>query len=220
MPRSFQSITSSLSSLDIERVVDEKPADLAQYGLAPARIDVSFKVKGQAAREAHPARRQDATGGDIYAKLPDSPRVFLVSSYLESTFKKDPFSLRDKAILKVDRAKVDGFAASGGLDHARVRQEGHGLDHREADRGASRFRRRGGRHRAADVGEHAGHHHGERHRPEAVRPRQADGHDDDEVRQLVRHADAGQDRERGGVRQGRVAAAWSSPWRRRCATTS
>ena len=76
---------------------------------APARIDVSFKVKGQAAREAHPAGRQDATGGDIYAKLPDSPRVFLVSSFVESTFKKDPFSLRDKTILKVDRAKVDGF---------------------------------------------------------------------------------------------------------------
>ena len=47
----LSSITSSLATLDIERVVDEKPSDLAQYGLAPARIDVSFKMKGQAAEK-------------------------------------------------------------------------------------------------------------------------------------------------------------------------
>ncbi len=108
----LSSITGGLSSLDIERVVDEKPADLAQYGLAPARIDVSFKVKGQPAEKRILLGDKTATGGDLYAKLPDSPRVFLVSSFVESTFKKDPFSLRDKTILKVDRSKVDGFIAS------------------------------------------------------------------------------------------------------------
>jgi len=108
------SIASSLSSVDIQRVVDEKPGDLAQYGLAPARIDVSFKVKGQPAEKRILLGDKTTTGGDLYAKLPDSPRVFLVSSYLESTFKKDPFSLRDKAILKVDRSKVDGFTATAG----------------------------------------------------------------------------------------------------------
>jgi len=110
----LSSITGGLSSLDIERVVDEKPGDLAQYGLAPARIDVSFKVKGQPAEKRILLGDKTATGGDLYAKLPDSPRVFLVSSFVESTFKKDPFSLRDKTILKVDRSKVDGFIASAG----------------------------------------------------------------------------------------------------------
>lgn len=110
----LSSITSSLSTLDIQRVVDEKAGDLGQYGLAPARIDVSFKVKGQPAEKRILLGDKTATGGDIYAKLPDSPRVFLVSSFIESTFKKDPFSLRDKTILKVDRAMVDGFTASDG----------------------------------------------------------------------------------------------------------
>jgi hypothetical protein len=110
----LSSITSSLSTLDIERVVDEKPSDLAQYGLAPPRIDVSFKVKGQEGEKRILLGDKTATGGDIYAKLPDSPRVFLVSSFVESTFRKDPFSLRDKTILKVDRSKVDGFALSSG----------------------------------------------------------------------------------------------------------
>jgi hypothetical protein len=110
----LSSITSGLSTLDIERVVEEKAGDLAQFGLAPARIDVSFKVKGQAGEKRILFGDKTATGGDIYAKLPDSPRVFLVSSFVESTFRKDPFSLRDKTILKVDRAKVDGFVATAG----------------------------------------------------------------------------------------------------------
>jgi hypothetical protein len=43
----------------------------------------------------------------MYAKLPDSPRVFLVASYLDTTFNKSTFDLRDKTILKIDREKAD-----------------------------------------------------------------------------------------------------------------
>jgi hypothetical protein len=107
-----QSILSSLSTLDIQRVVDEKGADPTQYGLSPAQIDLSFKVKGQSAPRHILFGNKTPTGGDIYAKMADAPRVFLVAAYNESTFKKDPFSLRDKAILKVDRAKVDGFTVT------------------------------------------------------------------------------------------------------------
>ncbi len=109
-----QSLVTSVSSLDIQRVVDEKGGDLAQYGLAPAQIDLSFKVKGQAAPKHILFGSKTSTGGDIYAKLADSPRVFLVAAFLESSLKKDPFSLRDKAILKVDRMKVDGFTVTTG----------------------------------------------------------------------------------------------------------
>jgi hypothetical protein len=45
----------------------------------------------------------------VYAKVPDSKRVFLVSSFLDSTFNRSTFDLRDKAVLKIDREKVDGF---------------------------------------------------------------------------------------------------------------
>jgi hypothetical protein len=109
-----QSLVTSVSSLDIQRVVDEKGGDLAQYGLAPAQIDLSFKVKGQAAPKHILFGSKTSTGGDIYAKLADSPRVFLVAAFLESSLRKDPFSLRDKAILKVDRMKVDGFTVTTG----------------------------------------------------------------------------------------------------------
>jgi hypothetical protein len=50
----------------------------------------------------------------MYARLSDRPRVFLVSSYLEATFNKTTFDLRDKTILKVDREKVDRVEVQSG----------------------------------------------------------------------------------------------------------
>jgi len=102
-------IVTNLASLEIQRVVDENAADLAQFGLAAPRIEVGFKAAGQAEASRLLLGDTNATGGEIYAKLPGSARVFLVSSYLESTFNKGTFDLRDKTILSFDRAKVDAL---------------------------------------------------------------------------------------------------------------
>ena len=102
-------IVTNLATLDIQRVVDEKAADLAQFGLAAPRIEVGFKRAGQAEAPRLQLGDKNATGGEIYAKLAGSPRVFLVSSFLESTFDKGTFDLRDKTILSFDRAKVDSL---------------------------------------------------------------------------------------------------------------
>ena len=40
------SLASSLASLEVNRVVDENAASLAEYGLEPARLEVAFKKKG------------------------------------------------------------------------------------------------------------------------------------------------------------------------------
>lgn len=101
---SVSGITSNLASLDVQRVIDDKPADLKQYGLDPPRVQVSFKDGGQ---HTLLIGKKTPTGTDLYAKLPDTPRVFLISSFLDSTFNKSPFDLRDKTVLKVDREKID-----------------------------------------------------------------------------------------------------------------
>lgn len=98
-------ITSNLASLEVQRVVDEQPADKKQYGLDPPRIEVTFKQDGK--ERTLLLGQKTPTGSDMYAKLPDKPRVFLVSSFLEATFNKSSFDLRDKTILKIDRDKVD-----------------------------------------------------------------------------------------------------------------
>ena len=98
-------ITTNLASLQVQRVVDDQATDFKQYGLDPARIDVAFKAAGKEHRLL--LGQKTPTGADVYAKLPGAPRVFLVSSYLETTFNKSTFDLRDKTILKIDRDKVD-----------------------------------------------------------------------------------------------------------------
>lgn len=103
----LSSITSSLATLEIQRVVDEKPSDLTQYGLQPARVEVEFSAKGAKEPQRIELGEKTPTGGDLYARLPGQPRVFLVSSFLDSTFNKNTFALRDKSVIKIEREKVD-----------------------------------------------------------------------------------------------------------------
>jgi len=98
----------SLATLEINRVVDENPSDLAQYGLNPPKAEVAFRVKGQKEPRQLLIGEKTATGSDLYAKTPDQKRVFLISGYLENTFERTPFDLRDKAALKFDQSKADG----------------------------------------------------------------------------------------------------------------
>src|SRR5207344_3424963 len=107
-------ITTNLASLTVSRVIDEQPGDYKQYGLDPARIEVGFRAGGQEHRLL--LGQKTPTGSDMYARLPDKPRVFLVPSYVETTFNKSPFDLRDKTILKIDRDKVDAMSIES-ADH-------------------------------------------------------------------------------------------------------
>jgi hypothetical protein len=103
------SVAASLASLEINRVVDENGGNLKEYGLDPARLDVGFRLKGQKDLRHLLVGERTPTGNDLYARLPDQKRVFLINSFNDSTFNKNTFALRDKKILKIDREKVDGL---------------------------------------------------------------------------------------------------------------
>lgn len=106
-------ITSNLSSVEIQRVVEENPADLKEFGLGDPRVEVAFKSRGQQHRLQIGSKTP--SGSDVYATIGDQKKVFLISSYLDSTFNRSTFDLRDKAVLKLDREKVDALevTASG-----------------------------------------------------------------------------------------------------------
>src|SRR5438045_3800795 len=61
-------IASNLASIEVQRVVDDHPTDLKQYGLEPARIDVAFTSAGKPRRLL--LGQKTPTGSDLYAKLP------------------------------------------------------------------------------------------------------------------------------------------------------
>ncbi len=121
-------IVNALASLEIERVLDENPAGLADFGLEPARIDVLFHTSGGDATPKHLLLGERTPGsGELYAKTDRSTALVLVASYLENTFNKGTFELRDKSILHFDRTKADrltirygattlDFAKSGDVD--------------------------------------------------------------------------------------------------------
>ena len=105
-------LTTNLATLEVQRVVDENPADLKEYGLAQPRIEVSFKADGQ--QQTLLIGQKTPPGSDLYAKRGNDNKVFLIPAHLESTFNKKSFDLRDKAAVKVDREKLDALELSVG----------------------------------------------------------------------------------------------------------
>ena len=102
-------IASSLATIDIQRVVDENASNLKDYGLDPARIDIGFRAKGKKDVQHILIGEKTPTGGDLYAQVAGSKRIFLVQSFLDSTFDKNTFALRDKKVLTFDRDKADSL---------------------------------------------------------------------------------------------------------------
>lgn len=105
-------ISSSLSSIEIERVIDENPASLKEYGLDPPRIDIAFKAKGDKDARHLLIGDKAPAGGNLYAMRQGEKKVFLLSGFLENTLNRTSFDLRDKSIVKFDRGKVDSIEIS------------------------------------------------------------------------------------------------------------
>src|SRR5262245_1085793 len=106
-------VTSGLGQMEIVRVVDEKPADLKEYGLEPPRLAIEFKASGGKTGTVFIGDKTQ-TPGNLYAKKSDEPRVFLVSDYLEGSLNKTTFDLRNKAIVTLERDKVDSLELNAG----------------------------------------------------------------------------------------------------------
>lgn len=100
-------ITSNLASVSIQRVVDENPSNLGDYGLREPLAEVGFKAKGAKEFKTLQIGTKTPAGSDMYAKTADDKKVFLVFGYLESSLNRTPFDLRDKKIISFDREKVD-----------------------------------------------------------------------------------------------------------------
>jgi hypothetical protein len=102
------SATSALANLDVVRVVDENPGDLAQYGLSSPRVEVDYKPSGEKPPGKLLLGAKTPTGSNVYAMKNDEKRVFLVAEYQNTSLNKSTFDLRDKAVMTVERDKVEG----------------------------------------------------------------------------------------------------------------
>lgn len=118
------SMASTLASLEVRRVVDEEPAALEPFGLEEPALDIGFSLTDADAPRRLLIGDRTPTGGDRYAKLAGSDRVFLVAGYLDSTFDKTTFDLRDKTVLEFERDDLDGIGITAGDSTIRFVKEG------------------------------------------------------------------------------------------------
>jgi len=98
-------VLSSLSSLNAERVVEDKAADLRQYGLAQPAVQLSISDKDNKTRRLL-IGDDTPTGGAAYAMLAGDPRIFTIVSYAKTGVDKTLDDLRDKRLLTVNPDKV------------------------------------------------------------------------------------------------------------------
>jgi len=102
---SMRSMVSTLSSLNSDRVVEEKAPDLGAFGLTKPGLDVTVTRKdGKSTRLL--IGDETPTSGSYFAKLADDPRVFTMASWNKTSIDKTPSDLRDKRLLRFESEKL------------------------------------------------------------------------------------------------------------------
>jgi hypothetical protein len=106
-------LVSSLENLERDEVVAEAPSDLAEYGLATPRSTVRVRLQGATEPLVLLIGDKTPDGSAVYARVAPSPRVFTVPAYVEGSFTKKPFDLRDRSVLHVQRDAVVALDVKG-----------------------------------------------------------------------------------------------------------
>lgn len=97
-------ILSEVSSLNSERLVDDKATNLTPYGLDQPGLELDLTEKNN--RSEKLLIGNNTPTGSVYAALANDPRVFTISSYTKTNLDKGLNDLRDKRLLPVNADKV------------------------------------------------------------------------------------------------------------------
>jgi hypothetical protein len=99
------SLLSSLNPLNADKLVEDHPGDLAQFGLKDPSLTVA--VTTTSGRTTTILAGDDLpTGGSSYAQLEGSSKVYTIPSYAKSGLDKTVNDLRDKRLLTFDSDKI------------------------------------------------------------------------------------------------------------------
>jgi len=108
-----ESILTSLEKLEADEVVVEQAASLSEYGLDQPSRTVTAVVEGSATPLSVKFGAKSPDGSSVYARTGSAPRVYLVPSWIEGSFDKKPFDLRDRDLLHVKRDDVRSIEVLG-----------------------------------------------------------------------------------------------------------
>lgn len=88
-------IQSIINVVETDPVTDN-PSDLAQFGLDHPRIEIGVKLKGEEKTTTLLLGSDHPTSTTIYAKMEDSPRIFLVGSLIRWEVSKEFNNLNNR----------------------------------------------------------------------------------------------------------------------------
>ncbi len=98
-------VTSAVTDLSSNRLVDANATNLPSYGLDPAKFSVTFTM---ADGKTHTLRVGDdtPTDGNTYAMLDGDKRLFTITSFSKGSLDKQSKDLREKHLLSFDQDKL------------------------------------------------------------------------------------------------------------------
>jgi hypothetical protein len=109
---SVSSMLSTISSLDSERLVEDKSSNLERYGLASPAFELDVSEKDNKTQRLLLGDDTPA-GSGVYAALAGDPRVFTIAGYHKTGLDKSLNDLRDKRLLTVSPDKVSRLEIAG-----------------------------------------------------------------------------------------------------------
>ena len=118
-------LLSAAASVTSDRLVDDKPTSVKQFGLDAPVLEVDITLRNGSTRKLFLG--DDAPGGNsTYARLEGDPRVFTVASFTRTGLMKEVKDLRDKRLLIFDPDKVSRVeltAKGGAIEFGRSKDE-------------------------------------------------------------------------------------------------
>jgi len=99
------SMLSTLSSLSSERLIEQKAANLADYGLAQPAVEVNVTEKDNKTQKLLIGDNAPS-GNAAYVALAGDPRVFTLANYSKTSLEKSEKDLRDKRLLVFEQDKL------------------------------------------------------------------------------------------------------------------
>ncbi len=98
-------ITSTLTNLTGDQIIEEKPASLAPFGLDNPNLEVAITKKDGKTQKLLIGDDTPA-GGNVYVKVSGDPRVFSMASASKTSLDKTAQDLRDKRLMTFDSDKL------------------------------------------------------------------------------------------------------------------
>jgi len=96
------SLVSTLSNLNADKLVEDKAADLSAYGLNSPILDITV-LKKDGKTQDFDLGDDTPTNSGAYAKLAGDAHVYTVASFVKTSLEKTPNDLRDKRLLTFDQ---------------------------------------------------------------------------------------------------------------------